>query len=299
MVAMLCDIITIMFEPVIILKYLVISPKWTDISNWALAFSCTKVIHIFLYLVTDFIVALVIVKVLHKDVVYPIPALLGVIGDLCCCCKSKARRIVRKCLQLVALWSILVFIHIVTIDVIPTLLWVFVLPVRMLSVITLTIAVVISLSIFMATLFSILPLVPPPSPILPTTNLMQTSRCCGSKGTKNKCNILLQILLIPQLITAVSFMFLLYLNLFVTTDIDTSTPTGILAPFLPTALLTIIGWLVTTGVWKNNSSTNNQTPSQRDSADVHSLQHFSGILPSEDQTNRSDSTDDDEPPVEL
>ena len=59
-----------LWREVVIVQYLVISPKWTDIvTDWGLTFGSTKVIQLFLYLVTDLIITLLIVLVFQKDTV--------------------------------------------------------------------------------------------------------------------------------------------------------------------------------------------------------------------------------------
>ena len=296
-VAMLCNTVAIIFEPVVIVKYLVVSPKWTDISNMALAFGCAKVIQLFLFLVTDFIAAVLIVKVLQKDAYFPAPALLKVTADFCCCCRyvrSNTHTAVHKLLQVVAIWNLLLFVHMVTIGVLPTILWIFILPIKMLSVISLTTAALFSLTAFMATTFSLLPLVRPPSPgpIHLTTNQARASQAHDDNNSQDKCSIVIQMLLIPQLFATVTLMFVLYLNL-VTTQMDTNKPTDILASFIPTALLAVVGWVYTTGEWKSFFGNQGQPHSQgdSDSANLHSPQENP---PTQDRTNESGSEDSDD-----
>ena len=279
-VAMLCNIVTIIFEPVVIVKYLVISSHWVDIPSWALVFGYTRLIKMFLFLATDFVLALLIVTVIQKDTYYPVPTLLDVM--YCCCRFSKNRGFVHKFYQLIAIWSLLFFVHTVAIGMLPTMLWVFIQPIKMLLVITLTIATLFSLSIFMAAMFSLLPLVrmPPPS-ASPTQDSQQ-----NDSPARVRCSIVLQMLLIPQLCATVTLTFVLYLNL-VTTEIDTSKPTSILASFVPTALLTIVGWLITTRAWPAFSSTHGRTnPNPR------LLQRFDSVPLIEDPTSEDDDGDE-------
>ena len=78
-----------LWREVVIVQYLVISPKWTDIvTDWGLIFGSTKVIQLFLYLVTDLIITLLIVLVFQKDTVYPLPTLLKVMNTCFFCRRS-------------------------------------------------------------------------------------------------------------------------------------------------------------------------------------------------------------------
>lgn len=287
-VAMLCNIVTIIFEPVVIVKYLVINSHWTHIPKWALVFGYTKLIEMFVFLVTDFILALLIVSVFQRDIYYPVPTLLDVMADMYCCCKVvKNRQFVQKFHQLIAVWNVLFFVHTVAIGIVPTMLWAFIQPIRMLLVITITVATLFSLSIFMAAMFSLLPLVPirPPSPA--ATIQTQTSQDDSrTRNYRKTCSILLQMLLILELCGTVTLTFMLYLNL-VTTEIDTSKPTSILASFVPTALLTTIGWLITTRAWKAFSDSN----SHRGEAN-RKLQRFDRPPAADDEGSQHE--DDDE-----
>ena len=287
-VAMLCNFVTIIFEPVVIVKYLVINPQWAHIPSWALVFGYTKLIEMFLFLATDFVLALLIVTALQKDTYYPVPTLLDVMADMYCCCRFvTTRQHVHKFHQLIAIWSVLFFVHTVAIGMVPTMLWVFIQPIKMLLVVTITIATLFSLSIFMAAMFSLLPLVRIPPPLV--SPALQTQASQLDSSIRGKCSVMLQMLLILQLCVTVTLTFVLYLNL-VTTEIDTNKPTSILASFVPTALLTIVGWLVTTRAWQ--AFTDEQTDS---TPQPRRLQRLDSVPPTEHQNSeRRTEVDDDE-----
>ena len=143
-----------------------------------------------------------------------------------CCSKRNQETLVR----LLALWSLMLFIHLLSLAVLPTMVWAFVLPLRIISLITSIWAILFCLTAAVAVfIYSI------------------SSISISSQNGINKCCSICRVfclVAIPPLFLAILVLgTIIYLRL-IMTSIDTTSVAGIIASFLPTAALTIIGWLV-------------------------------------------------------
>ena len=227
-VAFLLNVVTIISEPVVNTVWL-LQLRWPKVSNWAVAFFLAKVLQMFIFLVADFVVSFLIVKVFHPTLEFRLPRLLEVIANQYCCCEccgENGRR--QRFLQVLATWSIMLSVHLIAIGGVPTFLWMLVLPIRMLSVVTLVCGGIFTAILFVTTLFSILPM----TPFEP-----------NNRPTQSKYKLLLLLMTIPFLFATITLLFVLYFKL-IATVVNTSTPTGVLVSFIPSLALTVTGWFV-------------------------------------------------------
>ena len=146
----------------------------------------------------------------------------AVILSRCFCCTifcSKRNQEVH--IRTLALWSLMFFVHLLSLASLPTIIWVTVLPLRVISLLTSTCAALFCVTAFVAVLISI------------PTQLQ--SNCCK----------VLLLLTIPALSSAIVVLgTVLYLQL-IMNSIDTTSVAGLIVSFLPSAGLTIVGWVVT------------------------------------------------------
>ena len=147
----------------------------------------------------------------------------AVILSRCFCCTifcSKRNQEVHICT--LALWSLMFFVHLLSLASLPTIIWVTVLPLRVISLLTATCAAIFCVTAFVAVLISI------------PTQLQS-----------NSVYKVLLLLTIPALSSAIVVLgSVLYLQL-IMNSIDTTSVAGIIVSFLPSAGLTIVGWVVT------------------------------------------------------
>lgn len=124
-----------------------------------------------------------------------------------------------------ALWSLIFFVHLLSLAILPTVIWVIVLPLRVTSLLTSTWATFFCLTAFVAVFISI-------PQQLKNKNLLT-----------NACKVVL-LLIVPALSSAIVILgTIVYLRL-VMNSIDTTSVAGVIASFLPSAGLTMIGWVV-------------------------------------------------------
>ena len=136
--------------------------------------------------------------------------------------------------RLLALWSLMLFIHLLSLAVIPTMIWAFVLPLRIISLITSIGAILFCLTAAVAVfIYSI-------SSVRNSCQPQQRgiTKCCSI------CRVFCLVAIPPLFLAILVLGTIIYLRL-IMTSIDTTSVAGIIASFLPTAALTIIGWLVT------------------------------------------------------
>ena len=147
----------------------------------------------------------------------------AVILSICFCCTifcSKRNQQVH--IRTLALWSLMFFVHLLSLAILPTFIWAAVLPVRVISLLASTCAAFFCLMAFVALLISI-----------PTQ--LQSNK-------KSVYHVLL-LLTVPALSSAIVVLgTTIYLRLIIT-SIDTTSVAGVILSFLPSAALTIIGWV--------------------------------------------------------
>ena len=123
---------------------------------------------------------------------------------------------------MLALWSLMFFVHLLSLASLPTIIWVTVLPLRVISLLTSTCAAFFCVTAFVAVLIS---------------NPTQLQ--------SNSVYKFLLLLTVPALFFAIVVLgTILYLQL-ITNSIDTTSVAGLIVSFLPSAGLTIVGWVVT------------------------------------------------------
>ena len=147
----------------------------------------------------------------------------AVILSKCFCCTifcSKHNQQVH--VRTLALWSLMFFVHLLSLAILPTFIWAAVLPVRVISLLASTCAAFFCLMAFVALLISI-----------PTQ--LQSNK-------KSVYHVLL-LLTVPALSSAIVVLgTIIYLRV-ILTSIDTTSVAGVIFSFLPSAALTIIGWV--------------------------------------------------------
>ena len=193
-----------------------------------------KIAMMFLLLVLDILVTICI----PKSTEFPTPILAYVFSvllcfsgccSICCVCSRHSRQLYSKWIQTLALTSLFIFAQFIALSALPTIIWAFVFPIQTLAVI----------AFFVAALFCMTALI-----ALLLRNIGQVAcsrRCLGSWS-------ILQLLLIPMVLLFLAIVILsFYLYLQCTSGIKTNEVGGFIASFLPSAILTIIGWFVTKG----------------------------------------------------
>lgn len=126
-------------------------------------------------------------------------------------------------IRLLVLWTFTYFIHLLSLAVLPTVIWVFVLPLRVIFLLTATFATLFCVTAFVAVIISI------------PTQLQSDN--------KNVCKVLL-LLTVLALISSMALLgTILYFPL-IMTSIDSASVAGVITAFLPTAGITAIGWMV-------------------------------------------------------
>ena len=170
----------------------------------------------------------------------------------------------------------MLFIHLLSLAVLPTVTWAFVLPLRIISLITSMGAIVFCLTAAVAVfIYSI-------SSISISSQPQQSGiyKCCTI------CRVLCLVAIPPLFLVILVLGTVIYLRL-VMTSIDTTSVAGIIASFIPTAVLTVIGWVVggrvlVGGVGGEGEGTSQGTPDQPKSGGrlsnfiKHPLQTFRG-----------------------
>ena len=200
-----------------------------------------KLIMICLLVLLDFLVAICIIP---KSGEFPIPSLAYVLSfPLCCtwCCCTRcccrcchhSEQLHSKWIQSLALTNLLLFTQLVALSALPTVLRVFIFPTQTLANITLFTA-----AIFCATALIALP--------LRNTGQLMCSGGCNRDNCYRNLMQLLPILMVVLFLAIITISSYLYINL-ISSGVDPNQVGGFIVTFLPSAILTIIGWFVTKG----------------------------------------------------
>ena len=140
----------------------------------------------------------------------------------CCCCCSKPFR--SKWIQAAALSSLLLFTQLVALCAVPMILWTFIFPLQTLPVVAFFAAAIFCMTALIALL------------------IRNIGRCRDNWNTLQPLSILMMALFLATVILT----FIIYIKL-ITSGIATNQVGGYIVSFLPSAILTIIGWFVTKG----------------------------------------------------
>ena len=126
-------------------------------------------------------------------------------------------------IRFLVLWTFTYSIHLLSLAVLPTVIWVFVLPLRVIFLLTATFAILFCVTAFVAVIISI------------PTQLQSDN--------KNVCKVL-PLLTVLALISSMAVLgTILYFPL-IMTSIDSASVAGVITTLLPTAGITVIGWMV-------------------------------------------------------
>ena len=142
----------------------------------------------------------------------------------CFCCTIRCSEHNQQAhVRSLALWSLIFFVHLLSLAILPTVIWVIVLPLRVTSLLTSTWATFFCLTALVAVFISI----------------PQQLKYKNMSAYK-----VVLLLAFPALSSAIVILgTILYLRL-VMNSIDTTSVAGVIASFLPSAGLTMIGWVV-------------------------------------------------------
>ena len=180
-------------------------------------------------IVLPLLIALVLLDLLvassiRKEVTFPIPKTLSFCCSYCRCSESSQS----KFIQTLALWNLLMLIHFATVSALPTLLWMFVLPIQILAVTALLVT-----AIFFATTLIAL--------IIKNTPMLGRRKTC-----RENCRVFLPMVSVGLFLVLVIQASALYIK-FINTGVDPNNLGKFIASFFPSATLTIVGWFVTKG----------------------------------------------------
>ena len=228
----LCNLVVVPFEGVGLATAVAVGPQ--NMALWYII----KVIMGCLLIFLDFLVAICIIP---KSAEFPIPSLAYILSfPLCCtccccswCCCRHSKQLRSKWIQTVALTSLLVFTQIIAMSALPTILLVFLLPTQTLASITSFTA-----AIFCATALIAL--------LLRNTGQLTCSGGCRRDDCYHGFMQLLPISMVALFLAIMVISCYLYIKL-ITTGVDPNQIGGFIVSFLPSAILTIIGWFVTKG----------------------------------------------------
>ena len=174
-----------------------------------------------------FVIDLIIAGIVRKDPAFPIPKILTLFCTCCCCCSVTSQS---KLAQTLALWNLLMFTHFVTMSAVPTLMWMFVLPVQMLAVTALLVTTVF----FTTTLIAF---------VIKNIRMLHRRNTC-----KVNCRVFLPVIAIGLFLALVILASTFYIFL-INTAVNPNDFGKFIASFIPSATLTIIGWFVTKGLF--------------------------------------------------
>ena len=175
-------------------------------------------------LVVSTLFDLLIAGSIRKDPAFPIPKILTFFCS-CCHCSPTSQS---KLAQTLALWNFLMLVHFATISALPTLLWMFVLPVQILAVTALLVA-----SIFFATTLI--------AHVIKHTPMLHRRKTC-----RENCRVFLPVVGVGLFLALVILASAFYIKL-INTGVDPNNLGKFIASFFPSATLTITGWFVTKG----------------------------------------------------
>ena len=213
-VASVCNIALLLFESIIFLPVNIYSHSY-----WII-----KVPMMFFLILLDILVAICI----PKNAKFPIPYLAYILAfPLCCtfCCSSKQLR--SKWIQTLALTSFFIFVQFIALSALPTILWAFIFPVQILSVTTL----------FAAAIFCVIALI-----ALLLRNVGQLAR---RRRCRDNCSVLQPFLILMVTFFLAIMLLSFYIYIQFISGFTTNHVGGYIVSFLPSAILTIIGWFVT------------------------------------------------------
>ena len=167
---------------------------------------------------------------ISKRAEFPIPSLAYILSFLLCCtCCCCSRQLHSKWVQTLALSSLLLFAQLIALSALPTILWAFILPIQTLAAIT----------FFAAAMFCITALI--------AVLLRNIGLTCSKKFRDNRRVMQpLLILMVILFLAIVILTFYIYVK-FITSETVTNHVGGFITSFLPSAVLTIIGWFVAKG----------------------------------------------------
>ena len=209
-----------------------------------------------------FVIDLIIAGIVRKDPAFPIPKILSFFCTCCCfCCSPNSQS---KLVQTLALWNLLMFIHFVTMTALPTLLWMFVLPLQMLAVITLLVTTVF----FATTLIAF---------VIKNIQMLHRRRTC-----KVNCRVFLPVVGVGLFLALVIIASAFYIKL-INTGVNPNDFGKFIASFIPSATLTIFGWFVTKGLFDklfNLPDESNQSTSAANTS-ANDIQRAEGLVQSE------------------
>ena len=200
-----------------------------------------KVIVVSLLILLDFVVAICIIP---KSAEFPISRLAYILFfPLCCtscccswrCCRRyhHSKQLHSKWIQSLALTSLLLFTQLIAMSALPTILRAFLFPTQTLASITLFTA-----AIFCATALIAL--------LLRNTGQLMCSGGCRRDNCYHGFMQLLPILMVALFLAIMVISCYLYIKL-ITSGVEPTQIGGFIVSFLPSAILTIIGWFVTKG----------------------------------------------------
>ena len=145
----------------------------------------------------------------------------------CCSCCRRSKQLRSKWIHALALTSLFLFAQFIALSALPTILWAFVFPLQTLSVITL----------FAAAIFCVIALL-----ALLLRNIGQLT--CSGRCRDNFSVLQPFLILMVALFLAIMILsFYIYIKF--TSGVTTNQVGGYIVSFLPSAILTIIGWFVT------------------------------------------------------
>ena len=200
-----------------------------------------------------------------KSAEFPIPSIVYILSypicctfcccSCCCCTRCRHSRHLRlKWIQTLALTSLLLFTQFIALSALPTILWAFVLPVQTLAAVTFLAAAMFCLTALIAVLIR---------------NIGQLM--CS--GRSNCYSSFMQLLMVILLVAIVISTGLVYIN-FIISGTKTNQVGGFIVSFLPSAILTILGWFVAKGKFIEQV-----LPQENDSTRNRSLQLSEHLLP--------------------
>ena len=153
-----------------------------------------------------------------------------------------------KWIQTFALSSLFFFTQFVALSVLPAILWAIMFPIQVIAVISFFAAGTFCVTALIALLLRNIGQIPCCSDKDTSSN--GTDKATSSKRFKAKCWSILQpsllILMMSLFLAIVILTFYVYI-VFTTSGIETNQVGGFIFTFLPTAVLTIIGWFVSKG----------------------------------------------------
>ena len=170
---------------------------------------------------------LLIATCIPKSSAFPIPRGLNMISYALCCTYGCSHNFRSKFLQTLAVGNILLFVQYFTISALPSILWVFVLPIR-----TLSVAALLYATLFCATALIAL--------LIKNIHLLKKTN-----SWKQRCGIFLPLISLVLFMATMILSSFLYIK-FIVTGIEVNSIGGFIVSFVPSAALTVIGWFITT-----------------------------------------------------